>query len=63
MKIVNPIVMQRVPMSLLESGGQKERYVFRGRFGTAPSYQTAEEPTHEEVDRFVKGILGLNADE
>jgi hypothetical protein len=46
-------------MSSLEKEEPKAKYEFRGRFGAAPSASQAEEPTHEEIDHFVKGILGL----
>jgi hypothetical protein len=47
-------------MSSLEYAGPRTKYEFRGRFGAPAASVQAEEPTHEEIDRFVKGILGLS---
>jgi hypothetical protein len=46
-------------MSSLENGGPQTKYEFRGRFGAAPSTAQTEEVPHEEIDHFVRGILGL----
>ena len=47
-------------MSSFDGGGQRARYIFKGRFGAilSTSY-TVPEATHEEVDAFVRQILGL----
>jgi len=48
-------------MSLFEGEEDKAKFVFKGRFGAAPAPPSAiEEASHEEVDAFVKGILGLD---
>jgi len=44
------------------SGGEEPRttYQFKGRFGAAPSTSLPiQEASHEEVDRFIRDILGL----
>jgi len=48
-------------MSSYESEDSASRYEFKGKFGAAPSVPPKiEEATHEEIDAFVKEILGLN---
>jgi len=49
-------------MSLSEEGGESSKFQFKGRFGVASAAIPSEEPTHEEIDRFVKNILGLDND-
>jgi hypothetical protein len=47
-------------MSSLEGDEPKARFEFKGKFGAAPSASMpVEEASHEEVDAFVKSILGL----
>jgi hypothetical protein len=47
-------------MSSLEGDEPKVRYEFKGKFGAAPSAPLPiEEASHEEIDAFVKNILGL----
>jgi hypothetical protein len=46
-------------MPSLENAGPTTKYEFRGRFGAPATYPQVEEPTHEDIDRFVKSILGL----
>jgi hypothetical protein len=46
-------------MSSSENSEPATKYEFRGRFGAPATYAQLEEPTHEEIDRFVKNILGL----
>ena len=50
-------------MSLDKNGQTQTKYVFKARFGAvSPSMPAAEESSHEEIDGFVKGILGLTTD-
>jgi hypothetical protein len=50
-------------MSTLEDVQPQARFVFKGRFGAAvPVALPAVEASHEEVDAFVKSILGLAKD-
>jgi hypothetical protein len=47
-------------MSSLEGGEPQAKYEFKGKFGAAPSAPSpVEEASHEEIDAFVKNILGL----
>jgi hypothetical protein len=47
-------------MSSLEGDEPKVRFEFKGKFGAAPSTPMPdEEASHEEIDAFVKSILGL----
>jgi len=46
-------------MSSLENAGPTTKYEFKGRFGAPVTNPQVEEPTHEEIDRFVKSMLGL----
>lgn len=47
-------------MSSLEGDEPKVKFEFKGKFGASPSAPLpAEEASHEEVDAFVKSILGL----
>gem|GEM_PF-355289 len=47
-------------MSSLEGDEPKAKYEFRGKFGGAPrASQPVVEVSHEEIDTFVKSILGL----
>jgi len=48
-------------MSSFEGEEAQTKYQFRGKFGAAPTGPLkVEEATHEEIDRFVKDILGLD---
>ncbi|MGD0318911.1 MAG: hypothetical protein ABSB56_04375 [Nitrososphaerales archaeon] len=50
-------------MASLEGDEPKAKYEFRGRFGGAPRVsQPVVEVSHEEIDAFVKSILGLTKD-
>lgn len=49
----------KVLMSSVENAGSTTKYEFKGRFGAPATYTQVEEPTHEEIDRFVKSMLGL----
>jgi hypothetical protein len=43
-----------------EGSAQQVRYEFKGRYGAAvPSIPLPTEASHDEVDAFVKQILGL----
>lgn len=47
----------------MEDDRPQTRFVFKGRFGAAvPMTPPAAEASHEEVDAFVKSILGLAKD-
>jgi hypothetical protein len=47
-------------MSMSENDQPLERFAFKGRFGASvPVAPPAKEASHEEVDAFVKSILGL----
>lgn len=47
-------------MSSLERDEPKAKYEFRGRFGAVSSASPSiVEASHEEIDVFVKSILGL----
>ena len=47
-------------MSSLEGDEPRAKYQFKGKFGPAPKVSPPlAEASHEEVDAFVKGILGL----
>lgn len=47
-------------MSSLEGDKPIAKWEFKGRFGEAPSASTPiVEASHEEIDAFVKHILGL----
>ena len=47
-------------MSSLEGDGPKAKYEFKGRFGAVSSASPSiAEASHEEIDAFVKSILGL----
>lgn len=48
-------------MSSSDGDQPKARYEFKGRFGAALStVQSFDEASHEEIDAFVKEILGLS---
>jgi hypothetical protein len=38
------------------------KYTFKARYGAIQSKAPVVEPSHEEIDAFVKGILGLTKD-
>lgn len=47
-------------MSSLEGDEPKAKFNFKGKFGAPPSIPLpVEEASHEEIDAFVKSILGL----
>jgi hypothetical protein len=47
-------------MSSLEGDGPKAKFEFKGKFGAPLSAPLpVEEASHEDVDAFVKSILGL----
>jgi hypothetical protein len=47
-------------MSSSEGDESKAKYEFKGRFGATPSVaRPIAEASHEEIDAFVKEILGL----
>ena len=37
----------------------KTRYMFKGWYGAKPSIAPVRQPTHEEINDFVREILGL----
>ncbi len=44
----------------MEGDEPRAKYEFKGKFGAAPKVsQPIEEASHEEIDAFVKSILGL----
>jgi hypothetical protein len=50
-------------MSSSESDQPEAKYEFKGKFGAAPSaVPLFEEASHEDIDTFVKNILGLAKD-
>jgi len=46
-------------MSAVESYAQEAKYVFKARYGSEPSSQPIREATREEIDSFVREVLGL----
>ena len=46
-------------MSNIEGEPEKAKYLFKGWYGAKPSMAPARETTHEEINDFVKEILGL----
>jgi len=46
-------------MSNMEGEQEKAKYLFKGWYGAKPSMAPARETTHEEINDFVKEILGL----
>ena len=59
LKLVYCVAPFQVLMSSLENAGPTTKYEFKGRFGAPVTNPQVEEPTHEEIDRFVKSMLGL----
>lgn len=50
-------------MSSSENDQPEPKYEFKGRFGAASSASPSfDEASHEEIDAFVKDILGLAKD-
>jgi hypothetical protein len=50
-------------MSSSESDQPEAKYEFKGKFGAASSGSLSfDEASHEEIDSFVKDILGLAKD-
>lgn len=48
-------------MSSSENNQPEARFQFRGKFGVSPPVSPPiEEASHEEIDAFVKSILGLS---
>ncbi len=47
-----------------ESEVQQTKFVFKARYGAAvPKTVPRDEPTHEDIDDFVRSILGLKPDQ
>ena len=49
-------------MSVVETYAQEMKYVFKARYGTEPMSQPVREATREEIDSFVREVLGLGAE-
>jgi hypothetical protein len=60
LKMVYSVCLTKGLMSSLEGDGPKVKWEFKGRFGASPSASPPiAEASHEEIDAFVKNILGL----
>ena len=49
-------------MSVVEAFGQDQRYQFKARYGTEPMGQPVTEASREEIDSFVRKVLGLETE-
>jgi len=47
-------------MLVMETYAQEMKYVFKARYGTEPMSQPIREATREEIDSFVREVLGLD---
>lgn len=52
--------LTEIPMSVVEMHAQEMKYVFKARYGTEPTNQPVKEATREEIDSFVREVLGLD---
>jgi len=49
-------------MSTAKDDQSSAKYYFKARYGAESSRVPVSEPSHEEIDAFVKGVLGLTKD-
>jgi hypothetical protein len=49
-------------MSTAKDDTPGAKYYFKAKYGAEPSRLPVSEPSHEEIDAFVKGVLGLTKD-
>jgi hypothetical protein len=49
-------------MSTAKDDTPSAKYYFKARYGAEPSRVPISEPSSEEIDAFVKGVLGLTKD-
>jgi hypothetical protein len=49
-------------MSATKDDTPSAKYYFKAKYGAEPSRVPVSEPSHEEIDAFVKGVLGLTKD-